>query len=1599
MAGRSVGSISVTVDADTGKLKAQLARGGQAAGEAAADAIDKELANIGGAGLKKGIAKIRAQVEKGLSDIEIEIGLVLRKGALAAIREEIERGLSGIEAEISLTVNEARKAAVVEEINTAVSDIEAEVIPTVSAARKAAVVAEINAAVSGIEAEIDPTISPRAAAALRAQMAAAGSGGGAAFSKAGSDAGDSFLDAFSNRMKLIAGAVVLLAEPAGVALQGALGATVAVASSAFSALGGAAGALVPVLATVGASVATLVIGFDGLGDALGAVSEEFAAAAVEGRAFNINAAGIKETMAGLAPAAQSFVQTFAGILPMFEEIQQSVQGRLFAGLDAELANLAGKLPALGAGLGTMADSFNQFFKGLGDTIAQVDLAQIFRALQPILQSVLDAFGALAAAVEPFLLAAAPAAQELARSFEAGAKSLANMIQAGKDSGNLTKFLNEGVDSLKLWGNLLKATGDALFTLFQAGKASGDSFVASLTNIIERFDSWMESVEGQESLAKFFEGSAQIMSALVPVLEGLQGLFENLVTEGAISRFEDLADAVGRILPVIGQLLEIIGRAQILNTFVELIARVGEAIQPAIPALQKLADIIGDFLGEALDALAPVLEAFGENLAQIAEIVAPIAQALGKVLVAAFKALLPLITLTTDIFTAFTDILTENPEIIDAIVSSLEFLADVFKGLEGPIETAVGIVGFFIEAVEALAGPVVFIIEKIEDLIGLWNDLPGPVKFLISPLGFLADKFSDDAKASDEATRAATRFAGAGTVVSDMLGGVTTLIDSAVNPTTRLNDAFAIAEERGIAVGAAWTAMQGRSDELRNAIASAGNVMAVLNAEIGEGVPGSDRLVSAWAEIGGTAQEGTVLLANAASTAVTNLIDIADAANEAAEAGERLSEIWDLLFGRTQNVQEASDEFQSSLNDIRDRLTEVAESGGELSTSLEGTSQSAIDNRNLFRDARDNIVEFGTSMLEAGHSAAETEGFLQSARDQLIETAEGFDTGALSAEEYINTLGLTPEAITTIVNTPGLLEAIESGEGLEEILSLLPPEVVTAMQLTGLIPNSIALDNYQVKLDEKGKPVITVVSTEGVPFATAQVDAYGQVITGDIPNEVITEANFNDIVAESTAFSYADGLHRAIPEEITTTPTVDAAFGMGAAERYGTDLRDVVPITMGTDATYNDLIALSTATAFAGHLEDVVPAETTTTAVAETATATTDFGIYSESIRGIEGTVTTTADAQTGAASTAVSIYDSSIRGIERNVETVFSVKIPSLAKSEDPSDRFAAAAAEFGDLDLDRSVVFTAELNTDALTTFDVNTIIPNPNIEFTVIGTGLTEAITDTGTLATGISGLNTSSTFSVIGSGLSEATTDTEALVESVGVLDGTTASPEITLPDAARVTSETEALNTGLEEYGAIVAEPKINLPDEARVTSETENLTTGLEDLGDIAAKPSVVLTNYGVVVAQIVVLQLALANLSAVRATPSVTLEGYSTVVSRLATIATMLAGLRDRTITVTTNNVVTGPRTMTGRIVSSPQVISVGERSYREAIIPLDLPLNRVDPSVRAMAAMLRGEGGTRTVAGASKVVNVNQYIQPREADPEAVATKIINRAAALALR
>lgn len=711
MAGPSVGHIEVTVDADTSELKAKITAAARIAGESAREKIDKELGDIGKQKLDRALARVREKIDRALAGVAVDIGVEDTK--LKADLKRLQAELKAQELNLLLDpeINDRKMAAVLSELRAAIGEVDVPIGADVDSSELRAALAEIEARIALVHQNIDVGIVEHIGPEIeeiKARLKAAFAGHAAeaeigvsvdktdlaktqqqlkqSFGKAGSDSGKSFgqnfLGGLSLQEKAIVAAVAFLGEPIALALEGVASLAAQVAGSAFQAIGAAAGAAAPLVFGLAAGLGAVVIGSQGMTTAFKSIRTEWKTAQKEGRDFNAQAEEITNALKELSPAAADTAVAFLGMQDQLGAIQRSIQESLFAGMGDVLRDLATTvIPDVGAALVIAAGQANTFAKDFVGALKTIDFSQLVGNLTPAMDSLSKAIAAVVSAIGPFIEAATPAATRLAEMLRLSADSLLRMVEAGQKSGAINQFLQDGLTALSTWWDLLKNIGSLLFTIFQAGADSGTGLIRALSDIVAKWNEWLNTPDGQAALLNFFAVGKQLLSDLKPVLDGIIGLFQALTSPAAVESFGNLTKAIGDVLPVVGELLAIISRAGISSALVAGIDAIAKAITPALPALSDLATAIGGGLAQVVGDLAPLFTILADGIAKLAPKLKPLIPAIVAVADALGKGLEKVLPIVVDLILKLVDALAPLVPIVSGIlVQAIGLLADVLAQL-------------------------------------------------------------------------------------------------------------------------------------------------------------------------------------------------------------------------------------------------------------------------------------------------------------------------------------------------------------------------------------------------------------------------------------------------------------------------------------------------------------------------------------------------------------------------------------------------------------------------------------------------------------------------------------------------------------------------------------------------------------------------------------------------------------------------------------------------------------------------------------------------------------------------------------------------------
>jgi hypothetical protein len=260
-----------------------------------------------------------------------------------------------------------------------------------------------------------------------------------------------------------------VAMPAGIiALSAAAVELAGVAASASQALW-----LIPAAAgAAGAAIGTVALATYGFGDALKAAGDpkKFA-----------------EALQQLSPNAQQAALSIQQLMPAFTQLRQATSDAFFANVGPQLTELSNQfLPTIRTLTTGIAGAFNQAFSGVAQ---QLMTPETQSAITGFVNNVVAAFRELAPAAAPMVKAFADLAEvgskvlpDIARGAAEAAKQFAAFIEVHSQNGDISRWLNEGLDTLKQLIPLAVELGKDFMALAPIGRAILPDIVSALKSI-------------------------------------------------------------------------------------------------------------------------------------------------------------------------------------------------------------------------------------------------------------------------------------------------------------------------------------------------------------------------------------------------------------------------------------------------------------------------------------------------------------------------------------------------------------------------------------------------------------------------------------------------------------------------------------------------------------------------------------------------------------------------------------------------------------------------------------------------------------------------------------------------------------------------------------------------------------------------------------------------------------------------------------------------------------------------------------------------------------------------------------------------------------
>lgn len=301
--------------------------------------------------------------------------------------------------------------------------------------------------------------------------------------------------------------------------------------------------------------------------------------------------------------------------------------------------------------------------------------------------------------------------------------------------------------------------------------------------------------------------------------------------------------------------------------------------------------------------------------------------------------------------------------------------------------------------------------------------------------------------------------------------------------------------------------------------------------------GADELGEATA----SAVAPTKELNSVAASTIDVITDQERVLSDAADEADAFSSALGRLVGSQIDVQQASDDQKAAYGALYEQIVETNEGVDDATTSLDENTEAGRENRELIRSAAESTLSLGESMIEAGSSTDEAAAAMRDQAGDLRALLIGFGLTEAEADDYIRTLGLTPENIDTAVDLVNDERAKADIGKVIDRLDEIPEQEATLIQ--ALIDEGKYAE-AQSRLDFLDNPRTVSIRAQytgvGNSIIGGTQSAYGNVF--DSPN-FTSVAEDGDREAVITLEKPAN-LRRQLSDDRIRGPILDALGGAG-----------------------------------------------------------------------------------------------------------------------------------------------------------------------------------------------------------------------------------------------------------------------------------------------------------------------------------------------------------------------------------------------------------------------------------------------------------------------
>ena len=751
--------------------------------------------------------------------------------------------------------------------------------------------------------------------------------------------------------------------------------------------------------------------------------------------------GGKDPFANLNKFQKDFVLFLNSLKPLYDELKLAASEAFLPPLQEAITLLAEKaFPTLRDGIGVVAGAMGQAAISIALAVTSASnlnkTAYIFNASAAIIRSFGRTLGNVWGIALSLISAASPLAVRFLNFVEERTGVFESFLNVKQATGELDAFFSRAGDIAAGWGRIIGNIFGGIGQLIQANFApgsGGDYLVQWLIGATDKFRNLDDTAGGQNKLSDYFLAASvntqKIFSSIGALLTELIKLGDN---EAIGETFDILAEGA----PAVGQILEKLIEA-------------GPAMAELVVGLNEFAAKLTDSLSaiiffETLNAALKVINALMAN-----EFIANIVIALSQV--AAFALALGTIQKTAKfVFFAVSGSVGFFSGAIGTAISKVKTL-----GLALGTQTTAKAI-----AARAALGGMVSAGAKAVGLIAVFSGVASAMSAMnreaeISDIAF--NNFNDSIRGIDDAnfdeifqsSSVETYGRSINTTAVELkhlngfwkgtLTGLTGLADGLtiglIPPLSRARDALTFTEDTLFSFGEVMSqvatvnlgqAQDAFKDLASNTDGSNEELLKILNT-----MPQYKEELRTLSEENGFATDDMSLLGLSMGDTTASGKILADQFNNTSAAtldtSGKIQDLANTIRGFTNdaiNGERAAIRFEEQMDDLTEATQEQKDEG------FDKTTEAGQRNLTAFLDAAEAMNDMTVANYENGGSQEDLRREYEENRTELIKQAEAYGKTEEEAEEYVNTLLMTPEELESSIELSGAPESKEGIEGVQ-----------------------------------------------------------------------------------------------------------------------------------------------------------------------------------------------------------------------------------------------------------------------------------------------------------------------------------------------------------------------------------------------------------------------------------------------------------------------------------------------------------------------------------------------------------------------------------------